>query len=169
MRRFWKRVAKPLDGGACWLWTGGTNQRGYGKLRVLDRTLTAHRASYELAFGEIPYGMLVCHHCDNRLCVRPDHLFLGTHADNQQDKHAKGRAVFCHGEKHPMAKLSEAQVHEIRQAIAAGEGQRKIATRYGVTQMVVSNIHTGKSWRRVSSQADPLFTPIRVAPEGGDE
>lgn len=99
VRRFWERVQKS-DG--CWVWTGSTNgfRRKYGQL-TLDcrRTVGAHRVSYVIAHGALPEGMVVCHACDNTLCVRPDHLFLGTQKDNVRDMIAKGRFRFHRREK----------------------------------------------------------------------
>jgi hypothetical protein len=86
--RFWPKVAKS-DG--CWEWMGSRKETGYGLFTLDSRTSSAHRFSYSLAFGSIPAGMEVCHHCDNPPCVRPDHMFLGTHSDNMRDRFAKGR------------------------------------------------------------------------------
>ena len=93
VERFWEKVKKTSG---CWLWTG-TVSRGYGNLRVgslrdgTRRKVLAPRFSYELVHGPIEDGMFVCHHCDNRRCVRPDHLFLGTNSDNIKDCVAKGK------------------------------------------------------------------------------
>jgi len=87
--RFWSRVQK-TEG--CWLWTGCVNSTGYGSGTFgKARTHMAHRFSWEIAHGPIPDGLCVCHRCDNPRCVRPDHLFLGTRSDNQNDRVAKGR------------------------------------------------------------------------------
>jgi hypothetical protein len=89
--RFWEKVEK---GDGCWLWTAATNQQGYGRFSV-DRVGTlwlAHHFAWVLAYGDIPDGLWVLHHCDTPACVRPDHLWLGTVTDNVRDMIAKGRA-----------------------------------------------------------------------------
>ena len=92
--RFWEKVDKSGD---CWIWTGCRHAQGYGQMRIgskADGTYTVRRATricWEMHYGAIPDGLLVCHHCDTPECVKPDHLFLGTHQDNTRDAIVKGR------------------------------------------------------------------------------
>lgn len=88
-----KRIKSKIvvDENGCWLWQGATAPNGYGSTTHKDKQISAHRLSYIAFKGEIPDGMYVCHKCDVRNCVNPDHLFLGTHSDNMQDMVNKGR------------------------------------------------------------------------------
>ena len=93
---FWRKVTKS-DG--CWEWTGSCGAKGYGQVGVKGKNLRTHRVSWELTNGKIPEQLIVCHHCDNPKCVRPDHLFLGTNKDNTQDMLSKGRQWNQHIDK----------------------------------------------------------------------
>lgn len=86
--RFWSKVDRAGD---CWLWCAAVGSHGYGVFRSNGKAVTAHRFAYQSTRGEIPPGLLVCHTCDNRRCVRPDHLFVGDVGDNNRDMVAKGR------------------------------------------------------------------------------
>lgn len=144
--RFWEKVHVCPEG--CWEWTGAVGSAGYGNIgereNSINHTLQTHRLSWMIHFGEIPDGLWVLHHCDNRACVRPDHLFLGTCQDNHDDCAAKGRNRV--GEKAGMSKLTIADVREIRKL----EGlftHKKIAANYGVSRSNIGQILSGKTWR----------------------
>jgi hypothetical protein len=138
---FWEHVNK-TDG--CWLWTAGKTGVGYGTFIIDGKSVGAHRHSYALHYGPIPPGMLVCHRCDNPLCVRPDHLFLGSHLDNMRDMAAKGRKVTRRGDESPLAKLSDAEVREVRSLVEDGFRQADVARHYSISQAMVSHIVTGR-------------------------
>lgn len=135
-KRFWAKV-EIGDKHTCWNWTSSITV-GYGMFFVrYKRPMTAHRIAYLLSKGPIPEGMEVCHHCDNRACVNPDHLFLGTHAENMRDCWKKHRHAY--GEKHPHARLSCSQVAEIRR-IGKSMKQRELAKKFGVCKDYISTI-----------------------------
>jgi hypothetical protein len=142
--RFWPKVA---IGPGCWIWTGKVRKNGYGAIQINGRGGYAHRFSWELHFGAIPKGHSVCHTCDNPACVRPDHLFVGTTADNNSDMWRKDRGR--HGEHHPCSKLTAEDVREIRRLVAAGVRRSEIADRFGITRNHLVKIASGRSWKRV--------------------
>lgn len=130
----------------CWNWTGTCNKVwGYGYLRVQNKGFRAHRISYEYYKGKIPEGLMVCHSCDNRLCVNPNHLFLGTHQDNMTDKVAKDRQT--KGSNNALAKLSEQQVIDIFNSPLKLEELGEI---YGVAFGTISKIKLGKRWKHLN-------------------
>lgn len=134
-----------LCANGCWEWTASLNQRsGYGQFRVLGSMTNAHRVSWEIYRGQIIGGFHVLHRCDNRKCVNPDHLFLGTHADNMDDMHNKGRGATR--ERHGRSKLTPSLVAEIK-AMKGGLLQREIAAKFGVSQQQISHILRGVHWR----------------------
>jgi hypothetical protein len=133
----------------CWLWTGHTRgEMRYGAFWLDGRTTTAHRAAFTLFVSDIPAGQQVLHRCDEPKCVRPDHLFLGTQADNMADKAAKGRCHDQRGERSHTAKLSRAQVADIKaKYLAGGVSQRALAASYKVSQRTVSDLLRGVCWK----------------------
>ncbi len=145
--KFQRRVKVTDDG--CWEWQGHILHNGYGQASVGGKLFRAHRLSFSLFCGDIPEGILVLHKCDNRKCVRPDHLFLGSHSDNMQDCVAKGRIARSIGESNPAAKLTYSQVHGIKVRALAGEPVRYIAEEFGVSQSLVRQIRSGKKWGHV--------------------
>ena len=145
VERFWKHVSKTES---CWLWSGAKLKSGYGAFnRGSAVVVTAHRFSFEMANGQIPDGICVLHRCDVKTCVRPDHLFLGTKADNIKDMYAKGRGNPPRGERSPSAKLTEDQVRTIR---ADCRSPRKIAKQFDVARSTIRNIKKYRKWAHVS-------------------
>ncbi len=136
----------------CWNWTRSVIGNGYGQLNVRcmgDRY--AHRASYRAFKGEIPAGASVLHRCDNRLCVNPQHLFLGSSADNAQDMKAKDRHLF--GERNAKAVLTEHQVREIH-SLHRGEGisTYRLAKQFRVSQGTIWKILHGQRWSHIAAR-----------------
>lgn len=157
-KRFWAKVDK--DGptvtphlGPCWVWTADTAPNGYGRIKVNGQSVNAHRVGWALQFGEPGVGLYVLHRCDNRLCVRGEHLFLGTQKDNVHDCAAKGRRVNPTGERHGRSKLSNADASKVRSLVSRGLPQSEVARRFGVTPSCVSRIVTGA--RRKKERACP--------------
>lgn len=142
----------------CWHWIGATREKGYGVINEggEGRALAAHRVSFELHVGPIPEGKWVLHRCDNPPCVNPAHLFLGDALANVRDMDAKGRRVsvprfgprdpaqVLRHERHPAAKLTAAQVRDIRSSMAKGTD---LAQRYGIDKTTVSRVRRGQTWR----------------------
>lgn len=140
-----ERLAKyTRNEGACLIWTGKRLPRGYGTLRVNGIMKYAHRLAWEEANGPISAGMFVCHRCDNPSCCNPEHLFLGTHADNMADQQAKKRHGY--GERNGNAKLTEPQALEV---LVATESRRDLAGRFEVSESTIGHIQRGYSWRHL--------------------
>lgn len=139
---FWDAVEK---GAGCWVWRGGLYSTGYGRYREE----LAHRYAWREIHGKIPDGYYICHKCDNRLCVRPDHLFLGTPQDNRLDAKQKGRdkaPPILRGSHAKNSKLNEHQVREIRQLRQSGMKQKDLAQRFGVSETTIRAIVYRRTW-----------------------
>lgn len=134
----------------CWEWNAARNDKGYGHFKMDGAVRQAHRVSWELHFGPIEGGMHVLHKCDNPSCVNPDHLFLGTNADNAADCKAKGRHARPAGESNPRARLTAQQVRDIR---ASKETLAAQAARYGVAASTVWAARSGQNWHQHGNSA----------------
>lgn len=136
---------KVVDSG-CWEWTGATTRGGYGQVMDGRKNLRAHRAAYLLFVGDIPAGMHVCHSCDNPLCINPDHLWLGTDAQNVKDKVMKGRAN--RGESIGTSKLTDEAVKEIR---ASYMNLRTASEKFGVSTVTIWKARERITWRHLDA------------------
>lgn len=161
--RFWEKVDRdgPIPAhrpelGPCWVWTARRNAKGYGTFCLTHRVkgarcILAPRVAYTLAFGFFGPAFRVLHKCDAPPCVRPDHLFLGTVADNNHDMIAKGRyrQGCAPGEAHPFAKLTEAKVIAIRHLRERGATTVELARQFGVHHTTIVRVSNRTQWRRV--------------------
>lgn len=148
-RRFWRRFKKNENG--CWEWQGWVNSVGYGvydwSVNYKKYKMTAHRLSMLLAYGYIPEGKCVLHHCDNRLCMNPGHLFYGTQAENMQDCIKKGRRNNTH---HPNIRwMTDGLVRIIREKHADGMSGKELAEIFSLSQSTISEIVNRKTWAHV--------------------
>jgi len=142
--RFYKFVDKRAHN-ECWTWLGQIKNNGYGQFSIRARSMSAHRASYEISKGEIPEGLVIRHACDHKACVNPSHLLTGTPKDNVRD--AVERGLHPRGETQGRAKLTLKQVVEIRNVSRAGsESQRSMARRFGVSKAAVQRVAAGRNW-----------------------
>ena len=173
-RRFWEKVS--LDApDVCWLWLGCRFAgKQYGVFRYQYKNWRAHRFAYAITHGDIPEGLLVCHACDNPACCNPDHLLLGTNANNSEDMVTRGRSLkgidivpperrargdksgarlhperMPRGERHGHSKLSDDIVRSIRLRHAAGESQQSIASSIGIHQTAVSRVVLRQTWKHI--------------------
>ena len=149
--RFWRHVVR-LSDSECWLWSGAVTS-GYGQFAGNERLpsghprmVKAHRFSWSLVNGPIPDGLHILHKCDVQLCVNPKHLYAGTHTDNMADRARAGHAPDLRGERSGMARLTNAQVAEIRARVGK-ESCRAIGVDYGVAAQTIDDIHRGRTWK----------------------
>jgi len=168
-KRFFNKVKKYEDG--CWEWTGCLTPSGYGQLKIrrLHATaLLAHRISYQEHLGDIPAGLYVCHSCDNRLCVNPKHLFIGTHQDNMNDMVAKGRCQQpeTQGIDNGNSKLTEEIVLRICEDLPSFNN-KELALRYNVTHSNISCIRRGKSWGHLTGITSDTFKKYKSLTRNG--
>lgn len=150
VERFWTKVQKSEG---CWKWKDVPCKNGYGLFNVWPEKFYAHRVMWELTRGPIPAGLFVLHHCDNPMCVNPEHLFLGTNLDNVRDMMAKGRNphgktsyLYGHPEKNAQAKLSWDDVEKIKTLRAQGVMQKDLARQFSVSRSTIQGILYGKKW-----------------------
>lgn len=145
----------PEPNSGCWIWIGAVinrtdGEQPRGKIRTASRLESAPRVSYRLFKGEIPTGLFVCHRCDTPLCVNPNHLWLGTGAENSADMVAKGRnrtmGTSRRGALNTRAKLTEDDVRDIRANQAPASA---LAAQYGVSRGAIRDIKTGRNWAHV--------------------
>ncbi len=147
-----KADTKDLNPDTCWEWTGPINTNGYGRFVMGNAHILAHRQSYEFFVGSIPDGKNVCHSCDNRQCVNPHHLWLGSQSENLKDAADKGRMFKpnTNGERNGNRKLCADDVRTIRAMFRGGQRRYRIAERFGVSPSTVGEIIAGKIWKDVA-------------------
>jgi hypothetical protein len=149
--RFWEKVDRSGGSDACWPWVASCDAKGYGHIGIAGKTVRASRVAWELSNGPVPDGLFVLHNCpdgDNPTCVNPAHLWLGTHQDNMRDRERKGRTA--RGERGWRARLTAAQVREIRRRRALGESETALAIAYGVHSGHIHLIVRRLRWRHVA-------------------
>lgn len=151
--RFWSKVALTANPDKCWEWRGSLHHSGYGKIMLSRKLKTASRVAWEITHGEIPEGIFVCHHCDNRGCVNPNHLFLGTHQDNMRDMVNKRRHLRA-SRRSPKYlarfKLSREDVDFIIEIYKSKQylTMQELGDLFGVSKQQISNIINGKCWKQ---------------------
>lgn len=149
-----ERMSMPEPNSGCWLWLGSL-RRGYGRLCIGSRTdgtrrnVSAHRLSYETFVGPISPDMEACHRCDNRCCVNPAHLFVGTHKENTDDRDRKGRNKVPVGAKHGAAIIVDDVAIEIIRRLGAGEKPLSISRALGVSHHICKEISSGRAWKHL--------------------
>lgn len=131
----------------CIVWLGAKSQKGHGRLRIDGRQMWAHRVAYEIVNGPIPEGLFACHRCDNPICINPEHIFLGTIAENNADMVRKGRQA--RGSGNGQSKLTEWRVMVVRKAVAQGMPIAAVARKLRMSAGTISCAVSGKTWGHV--------------------
>ena len=149
----------------CWEWTRFRTKDGYGHMRYKGRMVESHRLALMLTDRPIPDGHEVMHLCDNPPCINPDHLTTGTHAENVADMVAKGRRAVMRGTSNPRARVTDADVIEMRRLYAEGGGtQAQIGAMFGLGKSQAHNVISGRQWAHVPSTTRPPASRIRDRP-----
>jgi len=151
-----ERDSVPEPNSGCWLWLRAVRPKSNGDYGVLwtgDKLVGAHRFSFEAFTGPIPDGLYVCHSCDNPICVNPEHLFVGTQRENLEDCDRKGRWPSRGGAKNGNAKITEADVAEMRRLRREGHKTLLIAYRFGISWRAAQAICAGTAWQHVEHAA----------------
>lgn len=159
-QRFWTKVAVVDDEDSCWLWLGGSSS-GYGYIEIDGRWTRAHRVSYSLEHDAIPSHLFILHTCDVKLCVRPKHLYAGTHAQNMKDRDDMGRTASgdrvgmrthpesrMYGERAPASKLTWEDARALRTEFSRGKVTKAdLARRFGVSHHAIRSVISGRTWK----------------------
>ena len=153
VRAFWRKVARCDHGEqcaqCCWLWQAYISPSGYGSFQFKQKPIPAYRFAYMMTHGDIFPGLCICHRCDVRACVNPQHLWVGTVWDNTHDAIEKQRMPRKRGDQCPWSKVTAAQVEEIRHAAQQGVPRRILAPQYGLSRSHLNALIRGVWWKHV--------------------